>query len=85
MSKYRLLAVIDNTQGELWEQLELHVCVNTCAQVAAWMMQQTGNNGDGDEFDELPVYDEVINGDGDYIIVYHDLGMCESVYLYRKI
>lgn len=85
MSRFKLLAVIDEFQENLWAALELELGLNQCGQVAEWMMQQTGHNEDGDEFDELPVYDEIVDEDGDYLIAYHDLGMCQSVYLYRKI
>lgn len=85
MAKFKLLAVIDNLQEELWSQLELEVGTNTCSQVAAWMRDKVGHDEDGEVCDELPVFDEVVAEDGDYIITYHDLGMCESVYLYKKL
>lgn len=85
MKKFQLLAVISDTQEELWEQLELELGMNKCGQVAEWMMQQTGHVEDGDEFDELPVYDEIIDEDGDFVIAYLYCGFGESVYLYRKI
>lgn len=80
---YNLIAVIDNFQEELWSQLELEIGTNKCGQVAAWIKDKAGR--DPEFMEDLPVYDEIVMEDGDYIITYTDCGMCEQVMLYEKV
>ena len=79
---YNLLAVIDNYQTALWEQLEKNIYTKPCTLVADFMLEKSACK-EPEFYDFLPVYDEIVDEEGKYIITYLDCGFCEACYLYE--
>lgn len=80
---YNLIAVIDNFQEEWWSELESVMKTQDVNDVAKWINDRAGR--DPEFMEDLPVYDEIVMEDVDYIIMYTDCGMCEQVMLYEKV
>ena len=80
---YNLIAVIDNFQEEWWSELESVMKTQDVNDVAKWINDRAGR--DPEFMEDLPVYDEIVAENNDYVITYTDCGMCEQVMLYEKV
>ena len=80
---YNLIAVIDNFQEEWWSELESVIKEQDVNDVAKWINDRAGR--DPEFMEDLPVCDEIVAENNDYIITYTDCGMCEQVMLYEKV
>ena len=80
---YNLIAVIDNFQEEWWSELESVMKEQDVDDVAKWINDRAGR--DPEFMEDLPVYDEIVAENNDYVITYTDCGMCEQVMLYEKV
>lgn len=80
---YNLIAVIDNFQEEWWSELESVIKTQDVNDVAKWINDRAGR--DPEFMEDLPVYDEIVAENNDYVVTYTDCGMCEQVMLYEKV
>lgn len=80
---YNLIAVIDNFQEEWWSELESVMKTQDVNDVAKWINDRAGR--DPEFMEDLPVYDEIVAENNDYVITYTDCGMCGQVMLYEKV
>ena len=88
---YILLAVVDVTDKGQADSLECVIKSNNydCdAIVAAWTEAHKDDAhefNEGDVYECLPVYDEIICESDAHVITYSESGLCDSVYMYKKI
>lgn len=80
---YNLIAVIDNFQEEWWSELESVMKTQDVNDVAKWINDRAGR--DPEFMEDLPVYDEIVAENNDYVVTYTDCGMCEQIHLYEKV
>lgn len=81
--KYELVALLDCSNEDLADQLELEAGLNSVDDYANWLISVAGR--EPEVMEEMEIYDEIIDESGDYVLTYEDYGFGEYVSLYRKI
>lgn len=82
--KYGLVAVLDCSDEELSEQLQIEAGLNPVNDYAKWLISVAGR--EPELMNEMMPYDEIIDESRDFILTYSDCnGLGENVYLYLKL
>ena len=81
--KYELVALLDCSNEDLADQLQLESGLNSINDYADWLISVAGR--EPEVMEEMEIYDEIIDESGDYVLTYEDYGFGEYVSLYKKL
>lgn len=81
--KYELVALLDCSNEDLADQLQLESGLNSVDDYANWLISVAGR--EPEIMEEMEIYDYIVDESEDYVLTYEDYGFGEYVSLYRKI
>lgn len=81
--KYELVALLDCSNEDLADQLQLESGLNSVDDYANWLISVAGR--EPEVMEEMRIYDYIVDESEDYVLTYADCGFGDYVYLYRKI